>query len=130
MWERASKNAVIPARGQGTTPDFNSAREAALAWRPGVRVIDGIELWLDPISGKGEAVDLNSGELTWRAGVAAGSRILWSFEPAGLGDVFQAWGCWRSAISGACDTLEQMLAEVNEARDRIRSAMRKFLRNY
>lgn len=120
----------IPCRGRGVAPDFESARTAALAWRPEVRVIDGVELWINPVTGEGEALELRSGELTWKRGEAKGSLVIWRFDPAGADEVARSLGSWSNTITGACDTLDQMLIEVDQARERLRAAMRKFLLNF
>lgn len=118
-----------PVRGHGIAPNFGTAHAAVLAWRPHVMVIDGTELWTDPESGGGKAIGLRSGELTWQSGADAGGRVMWQFRLAGLTEVFEAAGHWPAAITGTCDTLEQMLIEVSESRERVRAAMRRFLIN-
>jgi hypothetical protein len=127
MYRLGADDGESPVRGRGIALNFSAAHAAALTWRPHVMVIDGVELWTDPESGDGKAIGLRSGDLTWRRGDAAGGRVLWRFEPVGLIEVFQAIGHWPTSITGACDTLEQMLIEVSEARERIRAAMRRFL---
>lgn len=123
------RDARVPVRGKGTAATFADAHAAALAWRPRVQVIDGIELWTDPGGGCGQAA-MHSGELTWHT--ADGPlQLEWAYEPAGLRDIAEAagfWGC--SGIKGTSDTAAQMLADVDAARERMRSALRKFLLNF
>lgn len=116
----------VPARGNGTVGTFDEARAAALAWRPVVDVIDGVELWSNP-EGCGRA-ELHSGSLEW-----TGSEGLfrWGFKSAGINDVLSAAGGYSfGGITGESATLEQMLVDVDAARERVRSAMRKFLLSF
>lgn len=119
----------VPARGHGVVPNFRAALAAAQAWRPNVLAVDGVELWSDPLSGEGQAIGLQAGQLTWKRRADEDSQVCWRFKPAGLDQVIEAIGCIYDATHGECDTLEQMLAGVAEARERIRAAMRKFLAN-
>ncbi len=119
-------DARVPVRGKGTAATFAEAHAAALAWRPRVQVIDGIELWTDPTDGSGKAA-MHSGELTWRTADGR-SRLEWAYEPAGLRDVAEPAGFWGfSGINGISDTAVQMLVDVDAAREKLRAAMRKFL---
>jgi hypothetical protein len=120
--------ACIPLRASGYSADFHAAREVALAWRPIVEVIDGVELWTDPHSMRGEARGVRSGELSWWPQGADGS-IRWSFKPAGVKELeLFDWHC--QSIEGTAASLEDMLHQVSEARDRLRAAMRNYLLNF
>lgn len=132
IWYPSGKerDAEVPARGRGTSADFNAARMAVLTWRPEVSVIDGIQLWTDPSTAKGKALDLASGQLTWRVGEEKGQRVQWQFEPAGMTEVMNACGAWTHTLSGTAETLHEMLDQVSEAREQMRAAMRKYLLNF
>lgn len=133
MWyeDGDEEKVCIPVRGIGFAPDFTAAREAALAWRPVVQIIDGIELWTDPVSMRGAARCLRSGELTWRSCTETHSTgsLAWSYTPGGMKelDLFE----WHSqSIRGVAESHEQMLDQVSAARDRLRSAIRNYLLSF
>lgn len=132
MWYALDKKhiGVIPVRGEGTARDFNTAHRTALAWRPRVGCIDGIELWTDPVDGEGSAIGLGAGDLSWRRGKTNEPRIHWRYDVHGLKDVMAACGGWLGSLTGACDTLTDMLDQVSQARGRIRAAMHQFLLNH
>lgn len=132
VWHRTEgeRECVIPIRGRGVACDFNAARQAALAWRPLVSVIDGIQLWTDPNENKGAALELTSGSLEWRIAEEKGKRVLWNFHPNGMADVMKACGGWVHNLRGEADSLQQMLDQASEAREQMRAAMRKFLLSY
>lgn len=132
MWYRSGseRDTVTPVRGSGTSSDFNAARIAALAWRPAVSVIDGIQLWTDPASNEGSAIDLASGALTWVTTDEKGQRVQWKFKPTGLDAVLDACCSMSFGLRGSADSYQEMLDQVAEAREQMRAAMRKFLLNF
>jgi hypothetical protein len=122
----------IPVHGSGLTPDFGSAHKAALGWRPSVQVVDGIELWTDPSMMYGVARGLQSGDLTWQPCTGPDGCINWSFRPAGLSGLKELglfdWHVPR--VEGFAHSGQEMLDQVTEAREKIRSSMRNFLLNF
>ncbi len=129
-WEAAvlikdgEDNSNWPCRAHGYAKDFNEAYAALMSWRPVVRVVDGIALWTDPVARKGE-IEIPSGKLTWQE-IDDGS-FHWRFKAAGLHDVLDAAGWFDAGLSGESESAAKMLEDVSLARERIRTAMRKWL---
>ncbi len=134
MWYEpgTEREACIPVRGGGLTSDFGSAHKAALEWRPIVQVIDGTELWTDPASMNGVACRLQSGDLAWLPSTGPDGCINWRFKPAGLGGLKELglFGWDAPAVDGFAHSHQQMLVQVAELREHMRSEMRKFLLNF
>lgn len=134
MWSQPGSDwdVCVPVRGSGLTSDFESAYKAALEWRPIVQVIDGIELWADPVSMNGVARDLQSGDLAWLPSTGPDGCINWRFKPAGLSGLKElGLFDWRDPeVEGYAHSHQQMLDQVAEAREQMRAAMRKFLLNF
>lgn len=124
-----ARDGHIPVRARGRCATFAEAHAAALAWRPAVQVIDGVELWTDPTNMRGEARGLRSGRLTWHPAKESEGCIDWRFKPAGIEElgIFD-WYCQE--IGGTAETPEQMLEQVSVVRDRLRSALRNYLLNF
>lgn len=112
-------DAHIPVRARGNCATFNQAHAAALAWRPAVEVIDGVELWMDPSAGRGVA-KLAAGDLEWRKWDDGYS---WVWELIGLPASLRS-------LRGTSPSTAQMLIDADAAREELRAGLRKFLLNF
>jgi hypothetical protein len=117
----------LPVRGSGFCETFDQAREAALAWRPAVEVIDGVVLWTDPETGAGCA-ELDAGPLTWNKRL---DGYHWTWALRGLEGELQLMSrLMISRLSDISPSLAQMLIDAGARRKQLRAEMRKFLLNF